>query len=160
MALPPLTLASRFMRAARVATLMTRELDARAAGKPDKAWRLIEKAEQILGERWPTKIAPGEMNLQVACAAMATGRYQLAYECALVAEQQFRNVVQSPKLSPADRTYLIAYAIMVSRWARLRSGEWRPGRALADSPLSELDVHAVEWRWRRTFPVVDLQNVP
>jgi hypothetical protein len=160
MMLAPLTVVSRFIKRVRIATLMWREENARAADKPDKAWRLIEQTERILGQRWPMKNFPGWANLQVACAAMQTGRYQLAYDCALTAEEVLRKAPRSPGLKPADLTYLIAYAIMVSRWSRYRLGERLPGRALADSPLSKFDVLAVEWRWRRSFPVVYLTNVP
>lgn len=108
MALGPLTFLNRLVKRVRIVLVLTRAQSASADDRDDDAWRLMQKAERILGQPWPNEAAPGFVNLQVAFAALATKRFQLAFECASEAERQFRT--RPGKLSPAASSSIHATA--------------------------------------------------
>jgi hypothetical protein len=139
---------------------LTQADEALARDKPAKAWDIIRKIERLMGEKWPVERYLPEWNLIAARVALANGHFQLAHDWALQAEKQLSNPPDNAKLRPANRTYLIYYAVMLSRWARRDLGEALPDKILYYPPMSDADVEAVHPRLRRDFPLVKGGTAP
>jgi hypothetical protein len=151
---------SHLLKAVRVSVLLVEADDAMARDKPTKAWRMLQTIERVMGQNWPINGFPPDSNLVASRVALGNGHYRLAHECALEAERQLRNPPDRTKYLPADRTYLIYYAVMLSRWARRDLGETLPDKVLYYPPMSDTDVESVDPRLRRQFPLVKDGTAP